>query len=227
MKNIFIFTLLFMVPNLVLAEEKELYATITDNQPERGVENERYLGDRMLAQRVGQWKECIVPLRTFERSANMGAARVTHKADEPLCKRSASDKKDRYWPNYVNWTPNFTYEVRWTPKKNKSKLCICSAGFCMACVKKIDENDVDESIAFVYQPNSLQQLIEYTGSNDNLLTFTYSEFRDGYAREAFNREFQVDLDKGNIVAFKGAILEIIEATNISIRYKVIRNFQST
>ena len=69
-------------------------------------------------------------------------------------------------------------------------------------------------------------MIEYTGSNDDLLTFTYSEFRDSYAREALNREFQVDLGKGNIAGFKGVILETIEATNMSIRYKVIRNFQS-
>ena len=221
-----------MMSHLVLAEEKELYVTVTYNQPELGVENEVYLGDRMLAQRVGQWKECIVPLRTFERSARYGMATVVHKAEEPICKKNASDKRDRYLPTYDNFIfieskgyESLNYEVRWTPQKSKSKICICFIG-CSSCIKNIDENDVEERIAFLYTPNSLQQVIEYTGSNGDLLTFTYSEFRDSYAREAFNREFQVDLGKGNIVAFKGAILEVIEATNMTIRYKVIRNFQS-
>ncbi len=212
-----------------LTEVKELYATITDNVPSVGQEAEVYLGDRMLSQRTGQWKECITPQNDLQRTA-MGGVRAVYKAGEPLCRESASYKKGRYIPNYVNYTQrgsvyNGSYPVRWTPKGNKSKLCVC-IGICGACVKNLREDEVVSEIAFIYKPNSIQQIIEYTGRNENILTFTYSEFRDGYAREAFNREFQVDLDKGNVVAFKGAVLEVIEATNIEIRYKVIRNFQA-
>ena len=60
-----------------------------------------------------------------------------------------------------------------------------------------------------------------------MLTFTYSEFRNGYALEAYNRQFQVDLAKGNVIAFKGAVLEVLEATNVQISYKVIRNFSES
>ena len=64
------------------------------------------------------------------------------------------------------------------------------------------------------------------GGGGDILTFTYSEFTGGYARQAFTREFQVDLTEGNVAAFKGSIVEILEATNIKINYRVIRNFAS-
>ena len=58
-----------------------------------------------------------------------------------------------------------------------------------------------------------------------MLSFTYSEFYGGLAKETFNREFKLDLDDGSVFGYKGAIVEVIEATNMAIRYKVIRNFE--
>jgi len=45
--------------------------------------------------------------------------------------------------------------------------------------------------------------------------FNYSEFSGGFARQAFTREFQVDLSEGNIAAYKGGVIEIIDATKES------------
>ena len=58
----------------------------------------------------------------------------------------------------------------------------------------------------------------------NNLKFAYSEFTDGFSKQSYSREFQVDLTDGNVVAYKGAVIEIVEATNVLIKYKVIRNF---
>ena len=44
-------------------------------------------------------------------------------------------------------------------------------------------------------------------------------------RDAFTREFEIDLNDGTTVAYKGAIFEIIEANNATIKYKVIRHFE--
>jgi len=56
------------------------------------------------------------------------------------------------------------------------------------------------------------------------LTFIYSEFKDGIARSAFTREFTVDLSEGNMGGFKGAIFQVMEATNFEIAYKIKRHF---
>ena len=34
----------------------------------------------------------------------------------------------------------------------------------------------------------------------------------------------IDLTEGNIVAYKGIILEVTDVTNVSIKYKVIKHF---
>jgi hypothetical protein len=48
----------------------------------------------------------------------------------------------------------------------------------------------------------------------------YREFSEDRTRPAFSQEVTSDLKEGTLVDFKGARIEILEATNISIRYKV-------
>ena len=77
-------------------------------------------------------------------------------------------------------------------------------------MRAIDIEVVDDF--FFYKERSLQQVIEYSGKNKSNLKFVYAEFEDGLARQAFTREFQVDLEEGNVGAYKGAVFEIHEAT---------------
>jgi len=215
--------LLTVVPILSSAENI-LYEETIYNLPNRGVETEVYLGDRMVSQQKGEWRECITPKRTFTKKS-MGWT-YSYRGGEPVCK---VDLKSKYYsPTYDNGEGfgNKTRQaVRWKKKGNKSSLCQC-AGICAACVKKLSEDDVEDGETFIYAKNSFQQTIEYAGRSGDVLKFNYSEFSDGWARQAFSREFQVDLNEGNVAAFKGAVLEIIEATNVQIKYKVIRNFAS-
>lgn len=85
----------------------------------------------------------------------------------------------------------------------------------------------DETSREIQVATSLQRTIEYAGIDGDLVKFIYSEFKEGLARDAFTREFSIDLTKGNVAAFKGAVFEIIEATNATIKYKVIRNFPAS
>lgn len=73
-------------------------------------------------------------------------------------------------------------------------------------------------------PNVQQQFI-YNGRIDNYVKFTYREFSfGGYARDAFTQDVQYDLDEGNVIGFKGSRIEILEATNRQITYKLISHF---
>ena len=104
-------------------------------------------------------------------------------------------------------------------------LCWTVNGWTQKCTKNLEEDAVENKVVFMYQANTFQQSIEYAGRNDDNLKFTYSEFTDGFARQAYTREFQIDFSKGDVTAYKGAIIKIHEATNINIIYEVIRNFQ--
>ena len=68
------------------------------------------------------------------------------------------------------------------------------------------------------------EIIEYSGRKGSALTFIYSEFDENMAKDAFTREVTVDLNEGNMGGFKGAVFEVLEATNFEIAYKIKRHF---
>jgi len=72
---------------------------------------------------------------------------------------------------------------------------------------------------------SFQQEFIYGGRADDILKFTYREFSGSTMRPSFNQEVQYDLKDGNIVGFKDARIEVIEASNTKLRYKVLQNFK--
>ena len=44
------------------------------------------------------------------------------------------------------------------------------------------------------------------------------------ARSAFSQEVQYDLEESNVIGFKSVRIEVIEATNSRIQYKVLQPF---
>ena len=64
----------------------------------------------------------------------------------------------------------------------------------------------------------------YNGRVDNALKFVYREFSGDLARPAFTQEIQYDLDQSNTIGFKSLRIEIIEATNTNITFKVLQTF---
>ena len=213
----------FTIP--LIASENTLYEETNYNKPDVGTETEVYLGDRMLTQQEGEWKECITPKKSYTKE--QGGWTGIYKANQPICKKEYKSKD--YLATYPNASSRngaiATNQVRWREKKGSYSLCQCTSR-CVYCIKNLSEDDVEAGETFIYSENSFQQTIEYAGRSDQILKFNYAEFTGGFARQAFSREFQVDLSNGNIAAYKGAIIEIIDATNVQIKYKVIRNFSS-
>ena len=74
-------------------------------------------------------------------------------------------------------------------------------------------------------PTELQQTLLYNGKVGNKLNIGYREFRGDLARPAFSNEVEYDLNESPVIGYKGAALEVIQATNRSITYKVLSNFR--
>ncbi|RKV86050.1 MAG: hypothetical protein D8H97_01920 [Neisseria sp.] len=74
--------------------------------------------------------------------------------------------------------------------------------------------------------NGFQQNLLYSGKVGNRIKLSYREFQNNMARQAFSNDVEYDLSESDQVGYKGALLEIINATNQSITYKVIRNFNT-
>ena len=68
-----------------------------------------------------------------------------------------------------------------------------------------------------------QQFI-YNGKSGSTIKFTYREFNGDMARPAFTQDLQYDLTESSTIGFKEVRMEILEATNVGIEYKVLQSF---
>lgn len=77
------------------------------------------------------------------------------------------------------------------------------------------------------QRDSFQQTLIYSGKIDNKVNIGYREFSNNLARPAFNNDVEYDLAESKIIGYKGAQLEILEATNQHIKFRLIQNFNAS
>jgi hypothetical protein len=72
--------------------------------------------------------------------------------------------------------------------------------------------------------NSFQQTLIYNGRVGNKINIGYREFSSSMARPAFNNSVEYDLGESRSIAYRGAQIDVVEATNQKIRYIVRKNF---
>lgn len=74
--------------------------------------------------------------------------------------------------------------------------------------------------------NDFQQTLLYSGRVGNRVKIGYREFSGSVARPAFSNEVEYDLDTSRTITYRGAKIEIIDADNQRIRYRVLANFNA-
>jgi hypothetical protein len=78
-------------------------------------------------------------------------------------------------------------------------------------------------VADVDHPSFRQELI-YNGRSGDTLKFLYREYTSDLLRAPFSQEIQYDLKDGSTIGFKGARIEVMEATNTKLKYRVVASF---
>lgn len=112
------------------------------------------------------------------------------------------------------------YQALSVEKNQNKEICVITVFGGKGCYQgefKIDKQVSEKS-------NSFQQTLIYSGKIGNKINIGYREFSNSTARAAFNNDVEYDLSDSKIIGYKGASLEIIEANNSSIKYRVIKNF---
>jgi len=107
--------------------------------------------------------------------------------------------------------------------KGRNTICIVTVFSVSICE---DGAAFERTRQPVAASNSFQQTLIYSGKLGNKLKISYREFSGSLARPAFNNDVEYDLNESNLIGYKGARLEVIEATNDHIKYKVIKNFNA-
>ena len=105
--------------------------------------------------------------------------------------------------------------------KGEQTICGVSVFNARVCEK-------DSSFQRLKRPaltaDGFQQTLIYSGRVGNKINVAYREFSNNMARPAFNNDVEYDLSESATIGYKGAEIEVIEATNRYIKYRVVRNF---
>jgi len=110
-------------------------------------------------------------------------------------------------------------------KPNKD-VCLITILNLVSC--PTSEITTPPSIKQIVVPSdrSFQQTLIYSGKIGNRVKIGYREFIHNMARSDFSNDVEYDLTESKTIGYKGALIEIIDANNQSITYKVIRNFNT-
>ena len=83
---------------------------------------------------------------------------------------------------------------------------------------------ISDAKSFDFELPSFKQELVYNGRTGSTIRFMYREYKDDLARPAFTQNLVYDLKQSNNVVFQSVELEVLEATNTEIRYKLISGF---
>jgi len=90
------------------------------------------------------------------------------------------------------------------------------------------ETDVDwtsdklfSSTSKIGEEGGFRAEIMYSGVSGNTLKALYREYIDDWARPAYAQELQYDLSESKTIAFRSIRIEVIEATNSYLKYRVV------
>jgi hypothetical protein len=97
------------------------------------------------------------------------------------------------------------------------------SGFAKDFVPEPQPILVKKIITDLEKPNFRQELI-YNGRSGDTIKILYREHSGDLLRAPFSQDVQYDLKEGSTIGFKGARIEVINATNIKILYRVLNTF---
>lgn len=103
-----------------------------------------------------------------------------------------------------------------------SELCVVTVFNVRGCRPR----PFERTQRVVSGPASFQQTLLYSGRIGDKINISYREFSGNIARPAFSNDVEYDLSTSDEIAYRGARIQVIEATNSSITFRVLSHFNT-
>jgi len=72
----------------------------------------------------------------------------------------------------------------------------------------------------IYKEGSIRKELIYNGKTKDNIKLAYREYKDDLARQAFYQDLAYDLSESKVIGFRSMKIEVVEATNTSIKFIV-------
>lgn len=194
------------------------------SEPPIGSINTAYLGDKLLTQGNMIEREALY----FATAQKMGTGRIIQPGYFP--KQGESDQYIQYSISTENGGGKITETLLNDPSQGlmirKSDNALCAYTIYSMAVDCRNGLSYEKTNWASANTNSFQQTLIYNGKVGNKINIGYREFSSNLARPAFNNDVEYDLSQSKEIGYKGALLEIHDANNQQIKYKVLRNFNT-
>lgn len=79
----------------------------------------------------------------------------------------------------------------------------------------------EKTTKYVDGSDSFKVELLYTGKSANDVFLSYREFKNNLARPAFTQNLRYDVSSDKVIGFRKLRLEVLEATNTNIRYRLL------
>ena len=177
--------------------------------------NEAYVGDRMLSQGIVTEREALYFPVTQKTS-------FQHTIQQGYYPKRGEDAEYIQYGISNESGADPTQSV--TLRKSDNAICMFTIyNMNVDCKTGLDFKQRNWTTA---DANSFQQTLIYNGKVGSKVNIGYREFSGDMARPAFSNAVEYDLDDSRQIGYKGALLDIIDANNQMIKYKVLKNFNT-
>lgn len=182
------------------------------------------VGDKMLSQGVLVKQDVLEVLSSFQLS-------VSQNIGDGLYLKTGDDESAEYFTPKLGDRGGKLTRTSILFDAPSSLMLKKDGGFCVVTITaqtvcgapgRIERKQID-----LITERTLQQTLIYSGKIGNKINVGYREFTSDTARMAFNNNVEYDLSESKTIGYKGAQVEIIEATNRDIKYRVISNFNAS
>ncbi len=191
------------------------------HEPELNKEHRVNMGEKMLTSGYGHYADCFTAKKAFTDSSGFGVVINTLNSGETLCKKYIDS--NYYLTKRKNTNAGgqmISNPIRLVSPQADGAVTVCFNG-----CEVFRKNEYTLNKQWVLEESSFQQTIEYMGKSNDQLYFTYSETQGNMARPSFTRDFQVNMAEGSTLNYKGAVVDIMKASNEAVTYKVLRPFK--
>lgn len=178
-----------------------------------------YLGEELLIQgNVAEYEAIKLPVDSVVRDGISLRAGV-------YLKMGSGDTSDYYAPSADTGAkvigPRTVNLGAIQVYRDGQVVCAVSKQWVSVCNKKIQS----ERIRFpLVRTDTFQQSLIYNGRAGSKINLAYREISGGVAKPAFSNTVEYDLSDSKTIGYRGARIEVIEATGELIQYRVLENF---
>lgn len=122
--------------------------------------------------------------------------------------------------NKIGGVPLYTYCLIVDAEKNAIGDSSGDSADCSSVIVRRWPQSIPMKETKLTQTGSFKKELIYQGKSGNTIRLLYREFRDDMARPAFYQDLTYDMTETNIIGFRGTTIEVIEATNLYIKFVV-------